>query len=148
LSEYVCLDTSVFARLTKPKRDTRAYLELIGDRLIALSFQILPELLSANFGPVRQRRVDALYSESVELPHTFSTSVQYAVVSVRRKELKQRRELGSDASDGDVWVIASSLEHRLPLLSHDRQQVALARGAGVETFTNLTELRDANPAQA
>ena len=45
-----------------------------------------------------------------------------------------------------MWIIASALEHDLPLLSHDRQQVALGRVAGLDVLTNLPGLRDHNPA--
>ena len=138
-------DTSVFTRLTKESPDTTFYGDLIGKDLILISFQVRAEVLSAEFVPNRQQRLIELLKASTVLRHSDATDIHYAAASRERKLLRRTQKAGSDASDGDVWVIASALEHDLPLLSHDRQQIALAREVGLPTFTNLPTLRDANP---
>jgi hypothetical protein len=71
--------------------------------------------------------------------------VHYANVVAVRRQLKLQSQPGSDAGDADVWIISSALEHAVPLASHDRQQVSLARACGVPTFTDIAELRAQNP---
>jgi hypothetical protein len=99
----------------------------------------------AQFSPRRQARLDALLATAVVLVHSHATDVFYAATARARQQLKRLQQPGSDASDGDIWVIASSLEHGLPLISHDKQQIALAREIGLATLTNLPGLRDENP---
>jgi predicted nucleic acid-binding protein len=98
---------------------------MIGEAEIVLSFQVWPETVSGNFTPARRSRLDLLMSTAVWLPHSRAADIRYAQVLIVRKASKRRQVVGSDASDADMWIIASALEHALPLLSHDRQQVAL-----------------------
>jgi predicted nucleic acid-binding protein len=146
LADFVSADTSVVALLSKPSAESRAYDAVIGSALIAISFQVLPELLSAQFSPARQARLEAYLDDVVVLPHSSAADARFAIASRKRGELRRKQNPGSDASDADVWIIASALEHSLPLLSHDRQQVELGRALGLEVWTNLPRLRDANPA--
>ena len=145
MAEYVVADTSVISRLTKVSKDCTAYQQMLGARRLAVSFQTPPELLGAQFVPQRQKRVNDLLAVTLKLPHAESTDVWYARVAEKRKDLKRRGQAGRDASDADVWVISSALEHRLPLMSHDTQQVSLGRAAGLRVLTNLARLQDDNP---
>jgi predicted nucleic acid-binding protein len=113
-------------------------------RHAAISFQVDAELLSAGYAPSRQLRLDALRRSLVYLPHSNATSGWYARVANARKALKARRRPGGDAGDADVWIIASALEHRLVLVSHDRQQIMLARDVGQAVLTVVTDLRSLN----
>jgi hypothetical protein len=61
-----------------------------------------------------------------------------------RKELRSLK--GFNASDADIWIISSALEHRLPLITDDRSMVILARAMGVQVLTNQPDLKDDNPA--
>lgn len=90
--------------------------------------------------------MDLIVEDALILPHSAAADARYAATVLIRRELRRARLPGSDASDADVWIIANSWEHGLILLSHDRQQVALGRAAGLEVWTNLTRLRDDNPA--
>ncbi len=145
MAEYVVADTTLISHLTKVSKHSQAYQEMLGDRRLATSFQTPPELLGGNFGPARQKRVDDLLAATLSLPHAESTDVWYARVAAKRKELKKRAQPGGDASDADVWIISSALEHRLPLMSHDSQQVLLGRAMGLRVLTNVDRLRDDNP---
>lgn len=145
MADYILADTTVISHLTKASKHSEAYQELIGERRLAISFQTIPELRSAQFSETRRQRIDDLLKVTLVLPHAESTDVWYARVVQTRKELKRLQSQGSDASDADVWIISSALEHRLPLLSHDRQQVGLARASGVAALTNLNGLKDSNP---
>ena len=144
-AEYVVADTTVVSKLTKQSQHSRAYQEMLGERRLAVSFQTPAELLAASFGEARQQRVDELLAVTLKFPHAESTDVWYARVTERRKELKKLNQRGSDASDADVWIISSALEYRVPLLSHDIQQVCLGRALGLKVLTNLEDLRKDNP---
>lgn len=145
LADSVSADTSVVLRLTKPSPVQMAYATVIGATRLALSFQVRPELLSTVLSPLRQSRLDDLLGAALSLPHSPAADVAYALTSQKRRELRRNQSSGSDASDADVWIIATALEHSLPLLSHDSQQVALGRAVGLSVWTNLPTLRTANP---
>ena len=148
MPDRVVADTSVISRLTKRGPDYEFYNRITSGRQLAVSFQTRAEFLAANYSTARQARLDQLLNDGVQLPHKWQTSLAYAQVAIIRKQLKRAQLVGGDASDGDVWVIAGAIEYFLPLLSHDAQQVALARAAGVLTFTNLPGLREENPVLA
>ena len=145
MSDFVVLDTSVISRLTKPNSESLQYQSLLGDRLAAISFQTGAELLSAQFGTARQSRLESLLRAVTVIGHQRETSVCYAAVADARRALKRQAADGGDAADGDVWIVATALEHSLPLISHDVQQVHVARSVGVQTFTLLPGLTAGNP---
>ncbi len=145
MAERILLDTTALAHLTKASRHSGAYNRIIGHKRIVLSFQSRPELLGANYAPSRQKRLDALLAVVITAPHSAATDVWYARVVAVRKQLKAQSRMGGDAGDADAWIIASALEHSVPLMSHDRQQVELARACDCPTYTDLDELRAGNP---
>jgi len=117
--DYILADTSVISHLTKASAHSKAYSDMMGHRRLAVSFQTRPELLAAGFGAARQRRVDDLLAVTLKLPQSEATDIWYSRMIPARKELKRAGRPGGDAGDGDMWVIASALEHQLPMLSHD-----------------------------
>lgn len=144
-SVYVLVDTAILSYLSKASPQATGYQELIGERRLAVSFQTLPELDAAEFGPRRKQRVDDLLAVTLQLPHSEATNTWYARVAQRRQELRKSQREGGTASDADVWIISSALEHGLPLISHDRQQVQLGRAVGLRVATNLEGLKEDNP---
>jgi predicted nucleic acid-binding protein len=146
LPDLVSADTSVVVRLTKTSPNQAAYESARGTAHLAISFQVKPELLSIILPPSRRDRLEALIRDSVALPHSEIADLWYALAAQKRKDLRRRRSSGSDASDADIWILASALEHDLPLLSHDKQQVSLGRALGLRIWTNLPGHRDDNPA--
>lgn len=145
MADYYAADTSVVSMLTRASEHLMAYQEMIGERKLAVSFQVRAELLSAGFGPNRRKRLDDLLAAMLVLPHAESTDVWYSRTIERRRELKKMGQPGCDAGEADAWIISSSLEHSIPLLSHDVQQVNLGRAIGARIITNLPTLRDSNP---
>jgi predicted nucleic acid-binding protein len=145
MADSICADTSVVSRLTKKNRTSAWYDDIVEGRQLVISFQVRAELLTTGFSGRRRQRLDYLMSVVVKLPHGELTDAWYAHGSLLRKALRRRRRVGSDASDADLWIIASALENQLPLLSHDGQQVALARAMGADVLTNLPGWRDDNP---
>ena len=145
-STHIAADTSVLSRLSKTSEDSEAYEAMIGSRRLAMSFQSTPELSNAGFVERRQQRLKDLLTAVVELPHSAATNEWYARTTARRSELQKKQFSGAFASDADVWIISSALEHGLPLLSHDKEQVDLGRAMGLKVLTNLPTLRDSNPA--
>lgn len=143
--EYFAADTSVVSRLTKVSDQSVAYQAMLGERKLAVSFQVRAELLAAGYGAARMKRLEDLLSAMLALPHAESTDVWYSRIIERRRELKKIGQPGGDAGDADAWIISSSLEHGIPLLSHDIQQVHLGRAIGGRIITNLPTLRDSNP---
>jgi predicted nucleic acid-binding protein len=145
MAEYASADTNVVSYLTKVSEQSASYQKLLGNRRIAISFQAHAELLGAGFGAKRQQRLNDLLAAILILPQSEATSIWYSRVAARRSELRKAKKDGAAASDADVWIISSALEHRLSLLSHDKQQVQLGRAIGLKVVTNLEGLRDDNP---
>ena len=145
MTERILADTTAFAHLTKVSPHSGAYNKIVGRKRLVMSFQSRPELLSADYTPARKKRLDNLMAATVPAPHSDATDVWYARIVSVRKQLKAQQRIGSDAGDADVWIIASALEHGIPMMSHDRQQVCLARACGLPTYTNLDDLREQNP---
>jgi predicted nucleic acid-binding protein len=145
MTERILADTTALAHLTKGSPHSAAYNKIVGRKRVVISFQSRPELLSANYNPARRRRLDLLLAATVPAPHSDATDVWYVRIVSVRKQLKAQQRPGSDAGDADVWIIASALEHGIPLMSHDKQQVCLARACGLATYTDLDELREHNP---
>lgn len=146
MADDVAADTNILSYLTKASDQSAAYQALLGNRRIAISFQADAELRGFTFrSSERQQRLQDLLRTVIVLPQSEATSICYARIASRRRELRKERKEGGEASDADMWIIASALEHRLPLLSHDKQQVQLARAMGLRVLTNLPELRDSNP---
>jgi predicted nucleic acid-binding protein len=140
--QLIVADTGLISYLTKPEdRFALAYRRLLGRRTIALSFQTLAELLGADYTSARQASLDRAVARTVRLPHSDETSESYARVASVRRALRRGRRLGSDAGDADVWIISSALQYHLPLMSHDRQQVALARASGLTVETAHPQLK-------
>lgn len=143
--KYYVADTTVISRLTKSSEHGKAYNDILGDERLAVSFQTVAELQAASWGPRRQQRVDDLLAVTLKLPNSEATGVWYARAIKVRKDLKMRGRSGQDAGDADMWIVASALEWRYPLLSHDEGQVGLSRAMGAKVFTDLPGLRDGNP---
>ena len=135
----------MLSRLTKVSSDSVAYSAWRGASKLAINDQVQAELLGAGHSGRRKERLDDLVRACVKLPLSESTHVRYAQAAEVRGVLRKTGADGRDAGDNDVWIIASALEYNIPLLSHDKQQVHLARLAGVKVVTNLPELRNQNP---
>lgn len=148
MAEYIVADTTVVIHLSRVSEDSQAYQEMMGERWLAVSFQTPPELWDGPVGESRRQRLRDYIAATLVLPNTEATGVWYSRVAERRKELRKMQQPGSDASDADVWIISTALEHRMPLLSHDKQQVQLGRAVGLRVLTNIPELRDDNPTLA
>jgi len=143
--DYVVADTTVISYLSKASPQSKAYEALLGQRRLAVSFQTRAELLALGVGEARQRRVNDLLAATLILPHSEATDVWYSRVLLVRNDLRRSGRPRGDAGEADVWIIASALEHGLPLLSHDKGQVHLGRAAGLRVVTNLEGLREDNP---
>ena len=135
-SEFVAVDTNVLSYLARSITLGRQYQSLLGDRLVAISFQVETELLGMQdpleFGSRRREALSLLLEDCVCLPLSDANSTWYNRVN------RTRREKGNGANDGDVWVVAQALEHDLPLMLHDRQAALLASAMDVEVWSLLT----------
>ncbi len=145
MPDYAFADTSVLSHLTRSSEHSLAYNGWIGNRLLAINDQVQAELLGTNYTGGRKQRLDDLASACVKLEMNESTHVCYAKAAAMRAELKKTQHEGRDAGDADMWIISSALEYEIPLFSHDRQQVQLARMLGVQVVTNITDLKEGNP---
>lgn len=143
--DHLLGDTSVVSRLTKSSSDCAAYSAMLDGRRLAISYQTAAELLGAGFGEKRRAQLNALLAATVELPLSSATKTHYARVADCRRKLRKERKRGGQADDGDLWVISTALEFEIPLVSHDKEQVSLARAMGHPTLTNELSLRGDNP---
>lgn len=142
---FVSANSGVITRLTSRSPDSAAYNAWIGDRTIAVSFQVKAELLSCRYSETRMNSLNLLIASCVDLKHSEATNVWYARVADTRRELQKTHHDGGNAGQADVWVISSTLEHGLVLLAHDGALVQLACAMNLQVFTNLPDLRAGNP---
>ena len=131
---YVVVDTSVLSYFTAQSKDGKRYRELLGERVIALSYFAETELAGRNWGEQRMARLEALYRECVRLPAVEATSTWYNRARVRRRELRL-----AQVGDNDLRIIAHAAEYGVPYMSHDRNACAVARALGVEVLTALDD---------
>lgn len=131
----VVADTQALSYFTAQSPLSRAYRELLGERVIALSYFVRTELEGRSWGEQRRARLEELYGSSIDLTPSPATSTWYNRANVKRRQLR----LVSQVADMDLWVIAHAAEHRLPFMSHDRGACEVARGLGVEVLTALDD---------
>ena len=146
--EFVLADSGVVSRLTSDSQDSHAYRAWTAGKRLAISFQTEAELLGCNFAADRMQRLNDLVASMLKLQPSGATIVWYARVAEKKRDLQKLNHLAGEAGEGDIWIIASALEHGLVFLSHDRAAVHLARSMNVQVFTNLPELRSGNPKDA
>ena len=130
--EAVVVDTAVLSFFTKRDQLGEAYLNLLGNRRIALSYVARTELEGANWtsqSRLQARRV--LIAASIELPQAASTRTWYN----RAARMRRQIDLDSGVGDNDLWIIAHAAEHAIPYMTHDSNAGRVALGLGLEVLT-------------
>ena len=134
IEQYV--DTSVLSFLTKSGEYGTQYQALIGDSRIVIPSVVRAELRAyPNWGDARRERLETLLLECVHAPTTEATENWWSLASQQRRDLN----LAGSVGDNDLWIIASAAEHSVPLVTHDRRQIAIAQALGVTVRTALPE---------
>jgi predicted nucleic acid-binding protein len=112
------VDTDVFSYALKG--DTRAALYKchLQDKLVALSFVTVGELLFwASKKKWGARKIGDLYSRlrsAVIVPYDFAICETYGNLKARLQDA------GKVMSDNDLWIAACAIRHSIPLVSNNR----------------------------
>lgn len=143
--EVVLADTGALSFIIRDHVRRAPYIAFLAGRTLAISFQTVAEVLSAEYEGRRRVTLEAALRWSLVIPHSDETSARYARMANTRRALRRSRAIGSDAGDADVWIIATAMQYRIPLMCHDKQQIALGRSAGIQVFTALPAYSTGNP---
>ena len=129
--ELVVLDTDVASYLHK--HDTRAggYVDLVNDRVTAISFMTVAELRfwakSRNWGASRSRALETFIQTFVILPCDDAISTQWAEV------MDGARRRGRRIQTADAWIAATALVYGLPLVTNNAGDFAGVEGLRIPT---------------
>ena len=133
---YAVADTTVLSYFTLRSELGREYQQLIGDRIIALSYFVRAELDGRNWGESRRARLATLYQVCVNLDPGPATRTWFNRAKRKRGELGPR---ASNVGENDLWIVAHAAEYGATYVSHDRQACEVARALGVEVLTALQD---------
>ena len=122
----VLLDTTVASLLhPKKKRSTlRAdYEPHMQGQILALSFQSVAELWSwaeeNNWGSKQRDGLTIFPQRFLIIPYDAALAKVWAQLGTHCKRIGRRLETG------DLWIAATAVRFRIPLLSHDRDHAGL-----------------------
>jgi len=124
--DTVLLDTTV-ASLLHPKKkssEIRAkYEPHMKGKVLALSFQSVAELWAwaeeNRWGDARRQGMDAFLRRFLVIPYDYELAQVWAKVAALCKSRGRRLEAG------DVWIAATAVHRKIPLLAHDGDFVGL-----------------------
>jgi predicted nucleic acid-binding protein len=124
--DAVLLDTTV-ASLLHPKKRRVAlrewYRPHLQDKALTLCFHTVAELwgwAAENRWNQKERRgLERFLRKFIIVPFDMDMAQMWALVSAHCKKRGRRLEAG------DAWIVACALHRRLPLVTHDRDQLNL-----------------------
>jgi len=124
--EGVVLDTSIASLLHPRKRESTLlawYQPKMADQTLILSFQTVAELwawgVDHRWTKKDLGRLDRFLGKFLIVPYSFELAKIWADVCTHCKRRGRRLE------SGDGWIIATAVQHGLPLVTHDRDQLGL-----------------------
>lgn len=117
------------------------YSQLLTGRTLAITYFTRAELESAEWPREKKAGLDAFLAQCIKLGDPGdATRIWFA----RAKQVRARLNLDRGAEREDLWMLAQTAEHRLPIISHDYNAVRVARGLDIDwssTLLNPTKLR-------
>ena len=99
-------------------------------RSLALPVTVLGEYRYGLLGSKKKGRLEEWLDELLLDIRVLETSARTSVVYARVRH--QLRAAGTPVPENDVWIAASAIEHRLPIMSRDRHFKAVK---GLEVLT-------------
>lgn len=85
---------------------------------LALPVTVLGEYRYGFLGSTRRALLEAWFDELVADARVLEVTARTAQVYARVRQ--QLRVAGTPIPENDVWIAASAIEHRLPLLTRDK----------------------------
>ncbi len=131
------IDTNVVSRVISNRDPLQAqYAQRLSGRTLAVTYFTRAELESAEWTPEKQNAVASFLAQCIKLDNPGdATRVWFA----RAKRVRARLNLDKGAEREDLWMLAQTVEHRLPIISHDYNAVRVARGLGVDWSATLLD---------
>ncbi|NKB69852.1 MAG: PIN domain-containing protein [Candidatus Latescibacteria bacterium] len=122
----ILLDTSVVSLLHPKKKQTdlrTQYAAHLAGKIPALSFQSVAELWAwaehNGWGQQAKSQLDAFIQGFLVIPYNYTLAKIWGESSALCSQ--QGRTLGA----GDIWIAATAVQYRMPLLTHDRDFVGV-----------------------
>ena len=131
------IDTNVVSRVISNRDPLQTqYMQQLSGRILAITYFTRAELESAEWTPEKQTAVAAFLAQCIKLDNPGeATRIWFA----RAKQVRARLNLDRGAEREDLWMLARTAEHRLPIISHDYNAVRVARGLGVDWSATLLD---------
>ncbi len=129
------VDTSVVSRVIRQDFDDRDYSPLVAGRSLALTYFVQAELAAAEWSDLQRARLDRFIAACVLLGNPDAGTALSFV-----EALRARRALGfsrAERNRTDLWIIAQTAQHGLPLITDDARMVRVADVLGMEVLTLL-----------
>ena len=131
------IDTNVVSKVISSRDPLQTqYMQQLSGRVLAITYFTRAELESAEWTPEKRPAVVAFLAQCIKLENPGdATRIWFA----RAKQVRARLNLDRGAEREDLWMLAQTAEHRLPIISHDYNAVRVARGLGVDWSATLLD---------
>ncbi len=132
------LDTNIVSYIVREDSQwSEQYTRVITNRLLALTYFGRAELEAAEWSDIQRVKLTEFIESCVYLgPPSDATRRWFARIARVRARLQLERRVARE----DAWLIAQTAEYQLPLLSHDRNAVRVARAIGLDVSGTLLDV--------
>ena len=131
------LDTNVVSKVISIRDPLHErYSERLKGRTLAITYFTRAELESAEWTPEKRARLETFLSSCIDLGNPGDATRRWFA---RAKQVRARLNLDKGAEREDLWMLAQSSEHRIPIISHDYNAVRVASGLGLDWNATLLD---------
>lgn len=135
----ISIDTNVLSAILGRSEIGNSYRELLRDYRAVVTYFVRAEIQVIEWRPsVSQLLTDYIEGESALAPPDESAIVDF--VSLKRTAVSLGLRYGAERED--LWMLAQTRNHNLPVMTHDRNAARVARAAGMTVVTALPEIGD------
>jgi tRNA(fMet)-specific endonuclease VapC len=131
VNSSVLVDTDVFSFVARRDRRADAYLKLIGNSRVMLSFMTVAELyawgLRRGWGESRRLALEEKIAHCLLLNPDEETARLWARIS------NDRRKAGRPIECADCWIAATATRHQIALVTHNARDYSGIPGLAILT---------------
>jgi len=132
------LDTNIVSYIVREDSQwSEQYARAITNRLLALTYFGRAELEAAEWSDIQRVKLTEFIESCVYLGLPSAATLRWFA---RIAHVRARLQLERRVAREDAWLIAQTAEYQLPLLSHDRNAVRVARAIGLDVSGTLLDV--------
>ena len=129
------LDTNIVSIVISEGHEySQRYDLLLRGRTLAITYFARAELESSEWTQRKRTLLDEFLDKCIYLENPGDGTRRWFA---RAKQVRVRLKLDRGAEREDLWMLAQTAEHRLPLVCHDYNAVRVARGLGLDWHSTL-----------